>query len=589
MSLGKRSSALAMLPLFSFLHPSPAQAAIVPLLFSMGVILVLVLLWARENKRARRVLALKSALGKEIAEFWQDLATSPPERVEAGIQKGLERIVKVADAERICWYEFDESSCELVRLFTAAGEEHAPLSPAIVTPSQMPCIAAILGRPEPVVLRGLEDLPADAVTDRELLQRLGVKSLLLLPSNYGGKRKGVLGLTSYSEKGAWTGDFIYQLGCVANIIGAILERQLTHEATQESEERFRHLFEQASIGIALETVEGRILHVNSAFCSMIGYTEEELLNFRCERISHPDDEEIEKVLFDELRQGMRSSYRIEKRFFRKDGSITWGQVSVSMLKRSHGTPPLVIGMVSDVTAQKTVEESLHKRDEELQHLAGQLITAQEAERSRISRELHDDIGHRVALLACELEQFRRSAPAPSQQNGSLAELQGHIDQLGTDIHNLSHELHSSSLQACGLGVALRDLCDNYAHKHGIKVDLAVRGVDSRLSNDMSLCLFRVAQEALANALKHSHTRKVLVQALQDSAIVRLSVKDFGIGFNPAIQSSGIGLTSMRERLRVFGGELRVSSEPNRGAEIIAELPLPAQPAAMAAQYGSTVN
>jgi PAS domain S-box-containing protein len=589
MSLGKRSSALAILPLFSFLHASPAQAAVVPVLFSIGIILVLILLWARENKRAREVSAQKSALGKEIAEFWQDLVISSPERMEASIQRGLERIVKVADAERICWYEFDENTQELVRLFTAAGAENAPLSPAIVAPAQMPSIVAILGRPEPVVLRGLEDLPANAATDRELLRRLGVKSLLLVPSSYGGKRKGVLGLTSYSEKGTWTGDFIYQLECVANIIGAILERQLTHEATEESENRFRHLFEQASIGIALETVEGRILHVNSAFGCMLGYTEEELLNQRCERISHPDDEEIEKVLFGELRQGLRTSYRIEKRFFRKDGSIMWGQVSVSMLKRSHGSTPLVIGMISDVTAQKTVEESLHKRDQELQNLAGQLITAQEAERSRISRELHDDIGHRIALLACELEQFRRSAPALRQENRGLEDLQRHIDQLGTDIHNLSHELHSSSLQHCGLGVALRDLCDNYAQKHGIRVDLAVRSVDVRLSNDLSLCLFRVAQEALANALKHSHTRKIFVEASQDSANVRLSVRDFGTGFDPEIQSSGIGLTSMRERLRLYGGELRVSSTPNEGAEIIAELPLPAKPAALAAQCGSGVS
>jgi PAS domain S-box-containing protein len=589
MSPGIRFLSLSAVPLLPFFRLSAAPVSLVPLLLSVGVILLLVLMWLRENRRTRQLLTRKSALGKQIAEFWQDLATSPPELVETGIQKGLERIVNVVDAERICWYEFDESSNELLRLFTAARAEDAPLSPAIVTPSQMPFIAATLAATERVVLRGLEDLPAGAVTDRRLLQHLGVKSLLLLPSNYGGKKKGVLGLTSYSEKGAWTGDFIYQLGCVANIIGAILERQLTHEANLESEERFRYLFEQASIGIALETVDGRILHVNPAFCSMIGYSEEELLNLSCGRISHPDDEEIERVLFDELRNGARSSYRIEKRFFRKDGSIMWGQVSVSMLKQNRGTVPLVIGMISDVTAQKTVEESLHRRDQELQRLAGQLITAQEAERSRISRELHDDIGHRVALLACELEQFRRNAASPSTKNGSLQELQKHIDQLGTDIHSLSHELHSSSLQHCGLGVALRDLCENYSDKHGITVDLALHGLNSTLSNDISLCLFRVAQEALANALKHSHTQKILVQATQDSLTVRMSVKDFGTGFDPAIQSSGIGLTSMRERLRILDGVLRVSSGPNLGAEIIAELPLPVKPAVMAAHCSSAVS
>lgn len=589
MAPGKRLLSVFPFPLLSLLYISSAQVELAPLLLSVAAILVMIWIWTRENRRSRQLLARRCDLGKEIAEFWQDLATSSPESVEAGIQKGLQRIVKIADAERICWYEFDHTSNELVRLFTAASSEKAPISPSIVAPSQMPFLAATLARPEPVVLRGLEDLPAGADTDRQLLERLGVKSLVLLPSNYGGKRKGVLGLTSYSEKGTWTNDFVYQLGCIANIIGAVLERRLVQEASQQGEERFRYLFEQASIGIALESVEGRILHVNPAFCSMIGYQERELLDLSCGRISHPDDEEVEKLLFDELRQGARSSYRIEKRFFRKDGSIMWGQVSVSMLRQNHGKAPLVIGMVSDVTAQKTVEASLRMRDQELEHLAGQLITAQEAERSRISRELHDDIGHRVALLACELELFRRNAATPSLKNGNLAELQKHIDQLGTDIHNLSHELHSSSLQHCGLGVALKDLCENYSHSHAIKVELAVDGLDPALSNDMSLCLFRVAQEALGNAVKHSHTEKVLVKASQDSAIVRLVVQDFGIGFDPATRSSGIGLTSMRERLRLFGGELRVSSEPNLGAAIIAELPLPAKLASMAAQYGSAIS
>ena len=589
MSPGKCFLALPALAVPRLFHLSNTEAPLVPWLLLLGAVVALLLLWARENRRARRFLGRKSALGKQIAEFWQDLATSPPELVEAGIQKGLQGILKVAEAERICWYEFDESSAELVGLFTAARAEDAPLSPVMVTPSQMPFIAAKLARPEPVVLRGIDDLPAGAQTDRQLLSHLGVKSLLLLPSNYGGKGKGVLGLTSYTEKGTWTGEFIYQLSCVANIIGAILERQLTHEATLASEERFRYVFEQASIGIALETVEGRILHVNPSFCAMIGYTEQELLSLNCGRISHPDDEAIECVLFDELRQGLRPSYRIEKRFFRKDGSILWGQVSVSMLKQNHRAAPLVIGMVSDITAQKTVEDSLRKRDQELQHLAGQLITAQEAERCRISRELHDDIGHRVALLACELEQFRRTAKAAPGKNGSLQELQKHIDKLGTDIHNLSHELHSSSLQHCGLAVALRDLCDNYADKHGIQVKLTVGGIVSGLSNDISLCLFRVAQEALANALKHSHTQRILVAATQDASSIRLSVKDFGTGFDPAIQSSGIGLTSMRERLRILDGQLRVSSEPHHGTEIIAELPVPPKPSAMAAHCSSAAN
>jgi PAS domain S-box-containing protein len=349
----------------------------------------------------------------------------------------------------------------------------------------------------------------------------------------------------------------------------------TLDVSQDSDRRFQLLFEQASIGIVIETTAGQMLHVNPAFCAMIGYTEEELFHSTCEHISHPDDEEVERPLFEELRQGIRTSYVIEKRFYRKDGSILCGQVSIFLLRRNDGLDPIIIAMVSDVTAQKAVEDSLRRRDQELQQLAGQLITAQESERGRISRELHDDIGNRISLLACELEVLQRGLSPRSLKNGKsrLQELKKLVDELATDVHNLSHELHSSNLQHCGLGVALKALCNNYAVKHAVKIDLAVRNLDPKLAEDASLCLFRVAQEALSNALKHSSSKRILVEASQDGGKVRLSVKDFGVGFNPASATRGIGLTSMRERLRICGGVLRVSSTPNLGAEIIAELPV----------------
>jgi PAS domain S-box-containing protein len=349
----------------------------------------------------------------------------------------------------------------------------------------------------------------------------------------------------------------------------------TLELSQESDRRFQLLFEQASIGIVIETTAGQMLHVNPAFCRMIGYTEQELFHSTCERISHPDDEELEKPLFQELRQGLRTSYVMEKRFYRKDGSILSGQVSVFLMKQSEGLDSIIIAMVSDVTAQKTVEDSLQRRDQELQQLAVQLITAQESERGRISRELHDDIGNRISLLACELEILQRGLSSRSLKAGKnrLQNLKKLVDQLATDVHNLSHELHSSNLQHCGLGVALKALCNNYAVKHAVKIDLAVHNLDPKLADDASLCLFRVAQEALSNALKHSLSKRILVEASQDAGKVRLSVKDFGVGFDPASTGNGIGLTSMRERLRICGGLLQVSSTPNSGAEVVAELPV----------------
>jgi PAS domain S-box-containing protein len=516
--------------------------------------------------------AQHQVLGKRISQFGERLAVSPLEKVDAAIVEGMSGIIECVGTDRICWYEVAEDSASLLHKYTASARQ-APSSPKLIAPGKMPFLGARLARHEVVIVEDPKDLPPEGHGDARFLEELGVKSLLLIPSSCSPRRKGVLGVASYSVKETWAEESIHQLAIAANMIGATLERKYAQTAIQESEERFRYLFAQSSIGIALESLDGRILEVNPAFCSMIGYSAQELTSSTCAQLSHPEDEEVEKVLFEELRQGIRPNYRIEKRFFRKDGSQMWGQVSVSLLNGRQNGVPLVIGMVTDVTAQKTVEACLYQRDQELQRLAGHLIEAQEEERRRISGELHDDIGQRVSLLACEIDWERQNRPASrdEQESALLQKLHKELDAIATDIHKLSHELHSASLHYCGLRVALKDLCWKYSSNHHLEIDLQAEKVDSQLSPDVSLCLFRVAQEALANVVKHGQTKKVLVKVVSDSEKVRLTVKDFGAGFEPATQSGGIGLISMRERVRFCGGVLSVKSAPKQGTEIAAEV------------------
>jgi len=514
----------------------------------------------------------REILGKRICEFGERLAVSPLELIEANLVKGLHHIIQSVGSDRICWYEVDEASAAIVHKYTASANG-APLSPKVIPTAKMPYLAERLAQHEVVALQDPKSLPPQGQVDRKFLEDLGVRSLLLIPSKYSPRRKGVLGVSSYSVRVTWGEDCINQLAIAANIIGASLERRNAQSAMQESEDRFRYLFAQAPIGIALETLDGRLLEVNPAFCSMLGYTAEELLRSTCTRISHPDDEEVEKPLLDELRLGLRSSYRIEKRFFRKDGSQMWGEVSVSLLNSHQRGTPIVIGMVSDITEHKTVEASLHLRDQELQRLAGHLIEAQETERRRISCELHDDIGQRVALLACELdvESRQKSAARTASKTSVLVRARQELDAIAADIHKLSHDLHSASLKCSGLELALRDLCWKYSGNHQLEIELRAENVDASLSSDLALCLFRVAQEALANVLKHGRTKRVFVNLTQDSGKVRLTVKDCGIGFDASAQSEGIGLISMRERLLICGGVLSVKSALRQGTEITAEV------------------
>jgi len=563
------SADLQFQSLGAFLAPFSASF----LTFVIIAALVLLILFQHRWQTTVRVRQVRRhLLGKRISEFGERLAANPLEQIDATIIEGLDSIIKLLDADRICWYEVEEATGDLMHMYTACARP-APLSPKVVAPGEMPFLSQQLSRHEVAAVGRLQDFPPEGRQDQQFLAELGVKSLLLIPASYSARREGVLGVSSYTKEVSWPEDTSDQLAIAANMMGAALERKYAELASQESEERFRSLFAQAPIGIALETIDGRILEVNPAFCAMIGYTAAELLTSSCARLSHPDDEAVEMAFFEELRQGLRSSYRMEKRFFRKDGSQMWAQISVSLLSRNQDATPLVIGMVSDITAQKNAESALVQRDQELQRLAGQLIEAQEEERRRISRELHDDIGQRLALLASELD-HETALPSRSPQGREeelLRKVRSELDSIASDIHELSHELHSASLQYCGLRVALKDLCWKFSNNHHLEIEFEADKIDGSLSPDAGLCLFRVAQEALANALKHGRTKKVRVQLAQDSEKVRLTVKDFGVGFDPQAHYSGIGLMSMRERLRFSGGVLTVNSAPNQGTEITAEV------------------
>src|SRR5260221_250445 len=356
----------------------------------------------------------------------------------------------------------------------------------------------------------------------------------------------------------------------------IQEHKFASQALAESENRFRQLFEQASVGIALESLEGKLAIVNPAFCAMFGYTEAELHEMSCALLSHPEDLEAEAPLFRELCSGRRLSYQIDKRFFRKDGTIVWGRVSVSLLRPQDGSQPFVIGMLRDISPLK-------QRDQELVTLTGRLIEAQEEERRRISRELHDDIGQQAAAIAADLCALRKTmARGGSEPAAELSDMVSwQATELASSIHKLSHDLHSSRLQYLGLAPALIDLCDKLAAQHHLTIELRVDCDANRLPEPVELCMYRIAQEALSNVVKHSGGTTALVKVPMCGKVISLCVADDGIGFDTGAARGGIGLTSMRERLRLVGGELFIKSCAETGTELIAEIKLAIPKAAAA--------
>jgi len=204
-------------------------------------------------------------------------------------------------------------------------------------------------------------------------------------------------------------------------------------------------------------------------------------------------------------------------------------------------------------------------------LTGHVITAHEDERRRLARELHDDLTQRLARLAIDAGRIERGAPASPD---SVRALREDLVRMSEDVHALSYRLHPSVLDDLGLVEALKAECDRIARQHGMRVDVDARGVPRALAIDASLCLFRIAQEALSNAARHAGASAVTVRLAPAGGGLQLAVSDNGGGFDPARGNgrSSLGLASMRERVRILDGELDIESEPGRGTTVLAWVP-----------------
>jgi signal transduction histidine kinase len=225
-----------------------------------------------------------------------------------------------------------------------------------------------------------------------------------------------------------------------------------------------------------------------------------------------------------------------------------------------------------VRERRVAVEGLKKAHSELQELTPRLIAAQEHERQRISRELHDDVGQRLALLTIGLYSLDQNIPVEeSAEHAEIRSLMTQLDELSLDVRNMSHQLHSSKLRYLGLHSALKEVCQQLVDQHHIAIHLTADQLPESIPEQVSLCFFRVAQEALMNALKHSGTSQVDVTLDFKAQLLRMCIRDFGIGFDPSLRGKGLGLVAMHERLRMIGGTLRFNSVVGVGTEVEAQV------------------
>jgi len=356
------------------------------------------------------------------------------------------------------------------------------------------------------------------------------------------------------------------------VVRDITERKRVEEALRESEDKLRLILDSTAEAIYGTDLEGRCTFCNPACLRALGY----------DRVDEVLGKDMHPLIHQTRADG--TPFPVEEcPMFRTMHTGQGVHVDDEVLWRANGTSfpaeywcypqwkgQEVVGAVVaffDITARKLAEAALAG-------VSGKLIEAQEQERSRIARELHDDIGQRLAMLTIELAQLKQRSSNNSEFPEHILKLQQQTSEIAADIQSLSHHLHSSRLQYLGLPAALRGFCRDFSEQQKVEVEFETYDMPTPLSSDVSLWFFRVLQEALHNAAKHSGVRRYEVRLWGTQNEIHLMISDSGVGFDieAAKASPGLGLISMQERLRLLNGILSVESQLERGTTIHANVP-----------------
>jgi PAS domain S-box-containing protein len=349
----------------------------------------------------------------------------------------------------------------------------------------------------------------------------------------------------------------------------ITDRKRVEEALRENEERLRLAVEAGKIyafewDVATDTVVRspeavNILGIGAPLCT----TRQQVLS-----TVHPDDR-ARVTAAASLSTPENPINRVSFRVLYPDGSMVWAEKTTHAFFDEHGKMLRVVGMVADVTERKRAEEALST-------LNRRAIEAEEREHNRIAKDLHEDIGQRLALLAIEIDKLRTEpANQADEIRGRMDSVWNRTLEILTDVKASAHELHSPRLEYLGIAEVMRCFCQEFGERKRVEIDFRSRDLPDLVMPDVSICLFRVLQEALYNGMKHSGMQQFEVQLWGAAREIHLMVSDSGAGFDleAARRETGLGLIRMEERLKLVKGTFSIESQPKRGTTIHARVPL----------------
>ena len=332
------------------------------------------------------------------------------------------------------------------------------------------------------------------------------------------------------------------------------------------------------LGVAAARIDltGTWIAADQLLCELLGTAFAELARVPFEQVFEVQDPERERALRDGLIQGEVSRYSVERTAVRSDGAKLPVRIHFSLADRGSAGGPSILARVEDLTTLRAAEAALRDSEAARHELARRLTNAQEEERTRIARELHDDIGQALAIL--RIQMLRAGQPVSGmlgKRHPTVPQLCDSLKLLAEKVSRLSHQLHSSELEYLGLAVAVQSHCREFSEKYKIAVECSCEGIPEHLDGLLALSLLRIVQEALHNAGKHSKAKSIQVAIQGSPAELSLLIADDGAGFDPeeAKLAAGLGLISMRERIHLAGGEFEITTSPGEGTCIAARVPL----------------
>jgi len=584
---------LAMLPHAFLTSPSPADA----LVQTIGVVLIgaMVCLWFnaqtkhkrameqlqmavdaldRTQEKLRSQIRISMAHEKKLTTIHtiSGLLTQSLE-LEQVLRTATDMVMVVMEVDAVLLYSLEEKSGELLLVAYdgvswrfAQGVDRIRLGEGFN--------GQVAQSGEPLMV---EDASNDPRLSREVVREEGLKAQLIVPMKSRGRVVGTLCVAVRSHR-EFTIEELDMLSAIGNEIGIAMENaglyqeQLrTAEQLRQSERAYRELFEGAHDAIWVHDLGGNILLVNKATEELTGYEAEELLKMNVKLLLSEDGLRLAREVRAKLLKGEFSG-PYEQRLIRKDGTDRHLMLSTSLVT-SNGQPKGFQHIARDITEEKRMQENLR-------FYVQQITRAQEEERSRMARELHDSTTQTLVVTLHQLENFLQSkAHLPMSDIRLLWNLQEQIKAVLQEVRHFSRDLRPAILDDLGLLPSLEWLTEELEREHGIEASLKVVRTERRLSPEAELLFFRIVQEAMRNIGRHSKATKAEVSIEFGDGKTKVTITDNGVGFRPPeslgdlSRAGKLGLIGIQERVRLLDGSLAIQSDIGKGTTVTVEAPI----------------